>query len=125
MIDGIEILSTVQTNFYMNDKGVILAIAICALSFFTLMMGYVTAADNDEKGMAAFFGIMGLLALVGVGISVIILAVFQNHNDEFKKRGPECIYTVLISEDVKFNDFYNKYVIIKQEGEIFTIKEKK
>jgi hypothetical protein len=32
-------------------------------------------------------------------------------------------YQVIIDDEVKFNDFVNKYKIIKQEGLIYTVEE--
>lgn len=36
----------------------------------------------------------------------------------------ETRYKVLISDDIKFNDFNARYEVISQEGEIFTIRER-
>lgn len=32
-------------------------------------------------------------------------------------------YQVIIDDEVKFNDFVNKYKIIKQDGLIYTVEE--
>lgn len=49
--------------------------------------------------------------LIGAGLSLII------------PKGYETVYDVLIDESVSMTEFYEKYEIIDQRGQIFTIKE--
>ena len=34
------------------------------------------------------------------------------------------VYTVTISDEVKMKEFYNRYDIISQKGEVYVIREK-
>lgn len=57
-----------------------------------------------------------LLAVVcGLSLSFTIMAGSQENHTE---------YEVLIDESVSFNEFNEKYEVVKQNGKIYTIKEK-
>lgn len=89
-------------------------IALCIISLLCFSMATICINILFQK-----------FAIEGVYITIIVLAVavmfaFFAHKDY--KEGIEKEYKVLITD---YNEVYGKgYEIIKQEGEIFTIKKK-
>lgn len=102
------------------------------------------AATFDEVTVGIVFGVlMTILLIIEIvaciheesfgGLEVVVmfltitlgalcfLGAYWSYEDTQK------IYTyhqVTISDEVNFNEVYEKYEVIKQEGEIFTIREK-
>lgn len=74
----------------------------------------VGCIDGDPIGGGVAGGILGLV------MSVAISSIFALGSPETYTP----VYQVIISEEVSLTEFYDKYDIIKQEGQIFTVKEK-
>lgn len=108
MIDGITILDT--TNTWVCDSVLfdIFFIMVFILSAM-LLMSLVCGDDG--------FTVVLLLSAVII-FSFLTFAVYKTNG----KKVPE--YKVTISDTVSFKDVYEKYNILKQEGEIYTIIEK-
>ena len=65
------------------------------------------------------FTIVGCLFLIGISLSLGgLLFGGINSVEDYTQ------YDVLISEDINFQEFYDKYEIIEVKGQIYTIKER-
>lgn len=85
----------------------ILAVAILAFIIFLMCNGDIT----------------GLLLLIFVGFfGFTSFFLFSKGNGEKVYSHEE--YKVIIDDSVKLNDFYEKYEVIDQEGEIYTVIER-
>ena len=108
MIDGITILDTTYTWVCNSPAFDILIIAVFISAVWMLL---TLAYDDDVTTFIISFAVFFILS-----ISTII--VYKNYGEKVPK------YKVTISDTVSFKDVYEKYDIVKQEGEIYTIIEK-
>ena len=114
MIPGIEVLS--QNTVSDAAPGLVFAImmVLCFLGFVGAL--YVIIASYDDAYLGGF--ITGLILLIGIcGMSGFGIWKQTNPNTYVE-------YKVLIDDTASWNDIYNNYEIIDQEGKIYTIKEK-
>lgn len=104
LMKGIEVLS--QQEITLNLFWFILMVFLSLLC----IVGLIVTLVNKEEEIAKFCLFIGILF---VGITGTMF---------FSPRYTK--YKVLISNEVKMNDFYKKYEILEQEGKIYTIKIK-
>ena len=113
---GVEILSTaeVATAFGWNSWGMLFGFLVAALIFG--FVGFLTAmTESTRDGWVTF------LAGTILGGLVIGLA-FGSLGGE--PTAYETHYKVTVSDDVPMNKFLERYEIIDQEGNIYTIRER-
>ena len=110
MMEGIEVLATIPegVNFAPN-----LPIAIIFGGIMWLGFGIWCASDTDSILAGLLIGF-----LVGT-VAFLVTAGVSMKPTEFIDT-----YKVTISDDIKLNEFYERYEILEQEGKIFTIKER-
>lgn len=115
MLDGIAVLNSyeVVTKTAFSWQGFWIGVGIIAV---VSLIGSLIACD-DLEDFLVMFGVFSVIfgSLVGLffGFGVMPKSI------EYK---PE--YEVTISNEVSMNDFYNRYDIIEQRGEIYVIREK-
>ena len=111
MIPGIEVLSE---QVIQNDSGAaISAIVIGAmLAVLTIILGIIVIYDETP------------IMLFPISIMLIVGAVFIAAGIGELNTKPYTEYKVLISDEVSWNEFNERYEVINQEGKIYTIKEK-
>lgn len=81
---------------------------------------------------SVFIGIICLCAeQIGAGIGAIIIGVvtgtllsFIGANFAQEPTAYKTQYKVTISDEVKMNEFYERYKVIDQEGKIYTVEER-
>ena len=84
------------------------------LLIVALILGIIFKNSKQELGLKFMltFGVLGaIVAFGGMGWASI------NKVEDYVK------YDVLVSEDVNFQEFYNKYEILEAKGQVYTIKE--
>jgi hypothetical protein len=108
MIEGITILS--QNDILTNKYNLIVCFILIAIGAFVA----VFSAQGDVSVLKVF-GLTCGLAIITV---FFILALQMKPTGEYE-------YKVLISKEVNFEEFNDKYEVINQEGKIYTIQEKK
>lgn len=111
MIDGITILS--ESVYRGCDSKLGLGFAIASL-IFAIIAIKLFETDCDEH-MGTF--------LAFVFLTVISVAISYMSCRQAMYEAPE--YKVTISDSVSFNELYGKYEIVEQEGEIYTIRERR
>ena len=114
MIDGItilnsyEVVSKTQFNWAAFLVGALIGLVI------SVVIGFFNSDNLSEFFL--FFSILGVLsASIGFIFGVDVSATPAEYKSQ---------YEVTISDEVSMNDFYNRYEIIEQRGEIYVIKEK-
>lgn len=115
-MDGVNIIN--EHIFYQTESwlpaffiGYIATIVICAL------IGYfVSKKDQCFMLIGALIGL-----LVGVLIGGAAFVATERPTSEIDY----IIYDVTISDEVRFNEFDEKYEIISRNGNIYTVKERK
>lgn len=107
MIEGISILS--QSPIFDYSPFFI----ICMSAFFVSLLFIILSAIQESLAGVIIFVIIFVLSF---GLSL--------YSTKDCKPSGKYTYKVTISENVKMNEFLDKYIIIKQEGKIYTIKER-
>lgn len=106
-IDGITILS--ESTYWRSDSNLFTTFIIIAITFTVLS----TFAALDKH---LFHSILFVIIFI---ISVICTIVSWN-----KTKYEVTEYKTIISDNVKFNEFNDRYIIIEQEGKIYKIRER-
>lgn len=115
-MNGVEILN--QTNIYCKELNSGIFWLVLGLGLFAGLVlailewrdGFIASGILDIViGLicGAFFGIIGYVASIDT-------------TDELS----HVEYKVIVSDEVSFTDFMEKYEIIDQEGQIYTVKER-
>ena len=107
MLEGINVLNTIPIMeysiwFYIGSYVAILGIC-----------GFILAAISE-----AINGLILFVILLVLGFGCLVTT------EGDKKPSGKYTYQVTISDDVKMQEFNEKYVIQSQEGKIYTIREK-
>ena len=101
MIDGITVLNTVEkTVTFATFLGALIGLCLIAVAVVLV----------QKEGVRC----PGVWIALGLGVIFIVVAVVSN-----APAAPT--YEVLIDESVSFLDFYERYHIVAQRGDIFTI----
>ena len=115
MLDGITILNSYEivTKTSFSWQGFWVGLAICVIGAF---LGALITT-SDLKDFLITFGIISVICgvLVGLFFGFAVMPKPLEYASE---------YEVTISNEVSMNDFYNRYDIIEQRGEIYVIREK-
>lgn len=111
MIDGITILS--ESVYRGCDSKLGLGFAIASLIFGIVAIKLFETDYDEHRG--TFFAFVFLF--------VISVAISYMSCRQGMYEAPE--YKVTISDSVSFNELYEKYEIVEQEGEIYTLRERK
>jgi len=109
-MDGITVL---YEQGFGGLKEVIIGAILCILGGFAIaaVITFISLSDFNIWFIALGFVSSILLFVMFVATGLI----------SFK---PYSKYKVTIEDEVRFNDFNEKYEVIFQEGDIYTIKEK-
>lgn len=115
MLDGITVLNSykVVTKTAFSWSGFWIGVIIAAL----VMLIGAAIISNELEDFLFMFGIGTVLlgSLFGCLFGRHIMSKPVEYTAE---------YEVIISDDISINDFYNRYDIIEQRGEIYVIREK-
>ena len=115
-MNGVEILN--QTNIYCEEVN----FGIFWLTLgFGLFAGLILAILEWRDGFIAS-GILDIIIglICGAFFGIIGCAVSIDTTDKLS----HVEYKVIVSDEVNFTDFMEKYEIIDQEGQIYTVKER-
>ena len=108
-MEGITILNSYN---YGNDIAFIVSIAILILMGLIILISFICGCIYGFSDCHASIWITcGAIALF-----FGILAILTCENPTY--------YEVLIEDEVSMTEFTQRYEIVKQEGQIFTVKEK-
>lgn len=115
-MSGVEILN--QTNVYYNEGKFWIFLLVLSLGLFA---GLVPAIFEWRDGFIA----SGILAIsigliCGAFFGIIGYVASIDTTDELS----HVEYKVIVSDEVNFTDFMEKYEIVDQEGQIYTVKER-
>jgi len=117
LLNTIEASEHVKFDWYFAGKPAswiaVIGVAILVIIGILLLIKAQNASYYDKDGMIAF-GITCILLSIGIIIITLI--------HEVTKPYPQ--YQVTITEKTNMKEFYDKYDILKQDGMIFTIKDK-
>ena len=121
-MDGVTVLSESQELTSSSAGLGLLVVFISLLISFFVTFGIFTLIIKLTDSDSYAIPICASLALVIIARSLSIVGCkFLHHKGKIVY---ENVYKVTISEEVSLKDFYEKYKVIDQEGQIYTIKEK-
>lgn len=114
LIPGVNILNIVEVD---TATPMIVWIIFIALTISLGVLGIIGfCADRKSKSLL-ILGIAMLLASIGE-----IYCCVEEHIRDNRYYNE---YSVTIDENVSFKEVYEKYEVIKVDGQIYTLKEKK
>ena len=106
-IDGITILS--ESTYWQSDSKLFPTFIVIAIIFTILS---ISMALNGRLFNSILFVIIMIISVICAEISL----------QKTKYKVTE--YKIIISDNVKFNEFNDRYIIVEQEGKIYTIRER-
>lgn len=110
MLDGITVISSYTVS---PITLIVLGIVFVVLGFIGI---FVFDSDEVKPKLRSVMEIVTIF-LIAVGVTLFI-EVYQDRNYS------NTYYKVTISDEVKFNDFEERYDIVTSKGENYTIREK-
>lgn len=102
-MDGVTILNVSQTYTTIGALYMTFVMAAAIISFYVFLIAF----DDNILVSGIFAGIVVLMIFVG-----------------FRIPKDEIVYEVTVNRDVLWQDFTDRYKIIKQRGDIITVTEK-
>ena len=118
-MEGIEILTTteVATKYAFGWVWFWVIGSVIALLGIALIFYLVTKEEPTSRvGNIIFSIVMGLILGVAIGF---LIGIMTRTPVEYETQ-----YKIIISDEVKFNEFQNKYELLDQEGKIYSVKER-
>ena len=116
-MNGVEILN--QTNVYYEDGNMWVFCVLTGLgTIIGLIVTFIKLSDEGsciECLIPVFSGMV-----IGIALGFLGYAWTLSPTDELS----HVEYKVIVSDEVSFTDFMEKYEIIDQEGQIYTVKER-
>lgn len=120
-MEGVKIIDTVA-NTITETQNVFLGSIVSFLIAAGFMIITVAVIYHNcyELTLAK-----ALIVIAITGLGMIVGGLFSDKFvvDEIVV-DTEVLYTVVVSDDVRFNEFYNKYEILGQDGSTFTVRER-
>lgn len=112
-MEGVEILS--QIPIYDSGSHGNMCVLICIMILSIIGFAVGSLDEGFFEGLA--FAILGALlgSFIGAIIGTFVNAAMRQPTGEYT-------YKVTVDDTVKFNEFYDKYEIISQDGKIFEVK---
>ena len=113
MIEGIRILSQspifdyTYKHWYVALGGILGAIVLC----------FVVGILSRDFSMGVFFSIIGCVVGICLGVVAVEATAVKTETGRYE-------YKVLIEDGVEMKEFYERYNVIKQDGEIWVIEDK-
>lgn len=109
-MNGVEILTSSQVGVGFNFNWIVFVIIFV---FITIIMCTSVYYDiGDWKAGIPIGMAMGLFFGILIGLFLSTPSYYETQ------------YQVTISDEVSVNEFYEKYEVVKQDGKIFTVRER-
>ena len=116
MMEGIKILSVEEVVNKTQFNLEIALIAAVVFSIVFIIIGiFISIKEHDWHNLLLIFG-------AGLFVSLFLATIAGTAFEKPVEYATQ--YKVIVSNEVPFVDFYEKYEVIEQDGEIFTIREK-
>lgn len=116
-MNGITILNETTLTLEPIARFIItMAIIFFGIIFLLCIIGIIKSIQNRDRSCV-------ITSLIGTLLSMLLGTIFVFRLD-YKCNHPVTQYEVLISDEVNFSEFYQKYEVIEQRGEIYVIQER-
>lgn len=116
LMNGVNILNSYTVTFGSTNTewGILICLVGCLLF---AGMGFYAYEKRDDIAKCA-------LGIVFSAVGFAMLVVFVINVEEPTTNPPKYTYEVTIDKGVDFKEFTDKYNILNQRGEIYTIEER-
>jgi hypothetical protein len=113
-MEGVQIL-----NEFVYDYGEVIPRPWLAAVMILLTIGGIGVivcilAVNEWRGMWPVYGLFASIIIIAIAIAVGVMAPTET----------ETRYQVLISDEVNFKEFNERYEVVSQDGLIYTVRER-
>ena len=93
---------------------------------FMLELMILIALDDTSIGLNIDNNSYIIALIVGLFVSIMLsVMIAPRYASKRNNKKHETVYDIIIGDEVNFNDFNEHYEIIDQNGNIYTVKEKK
>lgn len=116
-MNGITILNETTLTLEPSARFIVTMVIIFFGVIFLLCIIGIIKSIQDRDRSCLITSLMGILLSMLLG-TILVLRF------DYKCNHPVTQYEVLISDEVNFSEFYQKYEIIEQRGEIYVIQER-
>lgn len=121
---GVEILNEIPFYGTVDWVRIALSCLFVGVILAFAVYGIVKLVKKEEK-LGDLFGRTLLGVLVGAISSFAFAAIICTLDIDKDKNDIQYYeYKVVVSDDVNFNEFMEKYEIVDQEGRIYTVRER-
>lgn len=93
-----------------------MAIIFFGVMFLLCIIGIIKSIQDRDRSCL-------IASLMGTLLSMLLGTIFVLRFD-YKCNHPVTQYEAIISDEVNFNEFYQRYEIIEQRGKIYVIQER-
>lgn len=114
-MDGIEILKTQEIAIKSPNWIMCFINSFIVVVIFVIIVIALAKITGNTESLA-----YGFMLAIFIGIFVFPI----NVGATAKPIKYETQYKIIISDDVKLNEFMDKYEILDQEGKIYTVRER-
>lgn len=116
-MDGITILNETTLTLEPLARFIVtMAIIFFGVIFLLCIIGIIKSIQDRDRSCL-------ITSLMGILLSMLLGTILVLRFD-YKCNHPVTQYEVLISDEVNFSEFYQRYEIIEQRGEIYVIQER-
>lgn len=119
MDTGITVLNTIVSNDSMGYGFAIIFGVVVISSFIVLLYygvyGFFLWFNTEISKVVNVVSVLSIIVLS----TILLVNIYQNEQYENYNK-----YQVLIGDDVEYNEFIDKYTVLSQDGNIYTIIEK-
>lgn len=118
-MDGLWIINVNPPGRYPDPTGFVFGGMVVAFAIVITLgvWDYGWPLDGNE-----WFTVIAIGALMSILGALLGVAIWAGVSDDAKRS--TTTYDVLISDEVKMNEFNERYEIVSQNGNIYTIKER-
>lgn len=115
MIDGISVIDTVQIRNTSLSAMIVLTLVMIIILLLSSILLYFCV-----KGRGILQTVVcGLLIIGTVTLTCNIWTDWATNGRQYHTE-----YKVILEDDLRYNDFVERYEILNQDGRIYTIKER-
>lgn len=109
-MEGVTVLAE-SSGMPLGLRIFLIALAVALYVIFVIMV--VFAFKDEDRG---WVGVGAVPLMIALALTVMISCEF--YKDSHKT------YKVIVDDNVSFNDFIEKYVIVDQDGQIYEVRER-
>lgn len=127
LIQGIWIINVrQQETSSVSLADYVITFILMIFLVFMLELMILLALDDTSIGLNIDNNSYIIALIVGLFVSIMLsVMITPRYASKRNNKKHETVYDIIIGDEVNFNDFNEHYEIIDQNGNIYTVKEKK